>query len=93
MKLDSTDKLLLFWSLCLVVGMSLIVYAYENRVSHYKSIARYYYHRDVLHEAQKGICSDTPQIDDAKMLKELDVEGHRQIQQDINWVESEYFKD
>lgn len=93
MKLDSTDKLMLFWCLFLVFGISLIVGAYENRVSRYKSIARFYYHRDVLHEAEKGICSDTPQIDDAKMLKELDVEGHRQIQKDINWVQSEYFKD
>ena len=93
MKLNTDDKLMLAWMLFLVFAMALLVGAYENRISRYKSIARFYYHRDVLHEAQKGICSDTPQIDDAKMLKELDLEGHKQIQKDINWVESEYFKD
>ena len=93
MKLNTDDKLMLAWMLFLVFAMALLVGAYENRISQYKSMARFYYHRDVLNEAQKGICSDTPQIDDARIIKALDITGHKQIDKDKDWMKTEYFKD
>ena len=93
MKLSTDDKLLLSFMLFLVFVFSIVVGAYENRVNRYKSMARFYYHRDVLHEAQKGMCSDTPQIDDARIIMALDITGHKQIDKDKDWMKSEYFKD
>jgi hypothetical protein len=91
MKLDSNDKLFLGYFLVLFGTIIIMMCAWNNEVNKYKAIARFYYHRDVMHEAQKGICSDTPQIDDAKVIKALDITGHRQIQKDIDWVKSEFF--
>jgi hypothetical protein len=93
MKLNTDDKIMLGFTLFLVFLFSIVVGAYENRVSQYKSIARFYYNRDVMNKSQKGICSDTPQIDDAKIIKTLDIIGHRQIDKDIDWVKSEFFQD
>jgi hypothetical protein len=90
MKINTDDKIMLGFTLFLVFLFSIVVGAYENRVSQYKSIARFYYNRDVMNKAQKGICSDTPQIDDAKIIKTLDITGHRQIDKDIDWVKSEF---
>jgi hypothetical protein len=91
MKLDFTDKLILGYFLAFMGMIVLLLSAWNNEVNKYKAIARFYYHRDVMHEAQKGICSDTPQIDDAKIIKALDITGHRQIQKDMDWVKSEFF--
>jgi len=91
MKLNTDDKIMFGFTLFLVFLFSIVVGAYENRISQYKSMARFYYHRDVLNEAQKGICSDTPQIDDARIIKALDITGHKQIDKDKDWMKTEFF--
>ena len=91
MKLDTNDKVMIGISLAILASFVMVMGAWAFEVDKYKAIARYYYHRNVLNEAQKGTCSDTPQIDDAKIIKDLEIEGHRQIQQDIQWMDSEYF--